>query len=139
MNNKDPLENILVDETTKTDRAKQLLVSILQSRVEISEKSGKLEILPETYSLSTQNIVLVLLCGKLAQKLLGKLPSKENEMLSQQEIIQILSTIPQGSLKVALKRLRDAHYIGNKEKKNFVEFSQLQKIKEKLVKNNSNK
>lgn len=131
-NNNDPLEAILVDGRAKTDRAKELLVSILKPFLEIDRESGELNILPRSYDLPTQEIILVLLCGRLAQKLLDKLPKDQDEKLAQKEVIKILPTVPVGSIKVGLKRLRDSHLIGSEGGKSFVGFQHLEKIKEKL-------
>jgi len=134
---KDPLEAaVLVDQVKKQNRARELLADILQGRVEIDSKTGDLELLPETYKLSVTDIILVLLCGKLAQKLLaaklkrGK--SEINEKMSQKEIIGFLTTVGPGTIKASLHNLRNKNLIRNEEGKNFVSLPQLQKIKDRV-------
>ena len=126
--NNDPLESILVDSKTKLSRTKELLATILKPFAEIDRESGELNILPESYDLTNEDLIIVFLCGRLAQNLLEKLPSGQDEKLSQKEIIKALQTIPSGSIKAGLKRLRDNHFIKNEEGRNFVEFQHLERI-----------
>jgi len=130
--NNDPLKAILVTESKRQDRARKLLTEILKPFVEISEKDGKLGLLPTAYELSSLNLILVFLCGRLAQELLGKLPEGKNKKILQKEIIQALPTLSSGTIKASLSRLRDAHLVINDEQGNFVDFTRLQKIKARL-------
>jgi len=133
---KDPLEAaVLVDQATKQNRVRKLLADILRGRVEI-DSNGDLELLPETYKLSVADIILIFLCGKLAQKLLlEKLESGKTEIserISQKDIIEFLTTIDPGTIKASLHNLRNKNLIRKEEGKNFVSPPQLQKIKDRL-------
>jgi len=133
---KDPLEEaVLVDQATRQNRVRKLLADILKGRVEIDPK-GDLELLPETYELSVADIILILLCGKLAQKLLTTRLKKEKDKISekmpQKDIIEFLMTNDPGTIKASLHNLRNKNLIRNEEGKNFVSPSQLQKIKDRL-------
>jgi hypothetical protein len=137
--NNDPLKVILVDETTRQNRTREFLASILKGRVEIDSKTGTLELLPDVYDLSASDIILVLLCGKLAQKLLGesldKKNSEINERMGQKEITEFLISIEPGTIKSSLHNLRDReHLVKNEDGKNFVAIPQLEKIKDRLSK-----
>lgn len=136
VNNQDPLEVILVDSVKKQDLAKELLASILKGHAEIESKTGVLELLPATYDLSVADRILILLCGRLAQKLLAtKLSKKESdfdEKVSQKEISAFLVTSDPGTIKASLHNLRDKNLIKNENGKNFITPSHLQKIHERL-------
>lgn len=128
----DPLTSLVVDEAIRMDRARQLLRDILRPFVEISRQSGDLSLLPKSYELPAQEQILVLLCGRLAQKYLEKVPKDEDEKLSQTEILHALPALPQGTVKACLKRLRDENFIMNTDKKNFVSPGHLSKIEKRL-------
>lgn len=136
VSDQDPLEVILVDSIKKQDRAKELLAKILKEHAEIDSKTGILELLPSTYNLSVADTILILLCGKLAQKLLAtKLNKKESdfdEKASQKEISEVLATSDPGTIKASLHNLRDKNLIKNENGKNFVTLSHLPKILERL-------
>jgi len=134
---KDPLETILVDGVEKQNRARGLLASILKGRVEIDNGTGELELLPDAYGSSVVNTILILLCGKLAQKLLaerlGKKASGIDEKMTQKEISDFLVTIEEGTVKSSLHYLRNKdRLIKNEGGKNFVSLPQLEKVKDKL-------
>ena len=135
-NKKDPLEAaVLVDEATKQNRVRKLLANILRGRVEI-DSNGELEILPDVYEMSVADIILILLCAKLAQKLLttklkgGKV--RTSEKMSQKDITDFLTTSDPGTIKASLHNLRNKNLIRNDEGKNFVSPPQLQKINDRL-------
>lgn len=130
----DPLTSLVVDEAIRMDRVRQLLADILKPFVEISAQSGDLSLLTKTYELPAQEQILVLLCGRLAQKYLEKLPKGEDERLSQTEILRSLPALPQGTVKACLKRLRDENFIMNTDKKNLVSPGHLSKIQSRLTK-----
>lgn len=141
MNNviKDPLEAILVNEATKQDRARELLASILRGRAEINSTTGELDLLSDAYSTSVANTILILLCGKLAQKLLFDKKIEIDEKMSQGEIVEFLNTIELGTIKSSLHNLRKEYLVKNDSGKNFVAIPQLEKIKDKLIYRANNK
>ncbi|GEM_PF-4864119 len=130
--NDDPLRSIVVDETERVNRARHMLATILQSYAEISEQTGELTLLLPVYELPPKEQILIVLCGRLAQKYLNKLPSGQDEKFSQTEIVQMLPTMPIGTVKSNLKRLRDENFITNTEKKNFVSAGHLVKIQNRI-------
>ncbi|KKR76872.1 MAG: hypothetical protein UU21_C0002G0003 [Candidatus Levybacteria bacterium GW2011_GWA2_40_8] len=132
-NTTDPLAAILVDETTKRDRAREILAAILKDRVEINSTTGELELLPKAYEISVANTILILLCGKLAQKLLFDQKKTIDEKMSQSEIGEFLTSVEYGTVKSSLHNLRGQHLIKNENGKNFVAMGQLQKIKDSLA------
>lgn len=136
VDNQDPLEVILVDSAKKQDRAKELLASILKGYAEIDTKTGILELLPITYDLSVADMILILLCGRLAQKLLAtrldKNESDFDEKISQKEIFAFLTTSDPGTIKASLHNLRDKNLIKNEDGKNFVTVSHLSRIYQRL-------
>jgi len=128
----DPLEGLIVDEAIRMDRARELLAGILKTFIEISAQSGDLSLLPKAYELPPQEQILVLLCGRLAQKYLEKLPKGKDEKMSQVEILTALPALPHGTVKGYLKKLRDENFIMNADKKNFVSPGHLSKIEKRL-------
>ncbi len=137
-NNEDPLKVILVDDVKKQNRARELLANILRGRGEIDSKTGELELLPDAYNSSVADTILILLCGKLAQKLLaenfGKKESEIDEKMTQKEISDFLVTIEKGTIRSSLHYLRSKdRLIKNEDGKNFIASGQLQKIRERLL------
>ncbi len=128
----DPLTALIVDESTRIDRARQLLASILKPYVEISSQSGELSLLSAVFELPPQDQILVVMCGRLAQKLLNKLPDGQDEKISQTEVMNLLPAIPDGTIKSSLKKLREENLIMNEDRKNFISLGHLVKIQKRL-------
>ncbi len=128
----DPLTALIVDEATQFDRARAILASILKPYVEITAESGSLVLLSSLYELPVREQILVLLCGRLAQKLLGKLSEKEDEKLSQAEIMRFLPAVATGTIKSQLNFLRSENYVINDDRKNYVSLGLLAKIEKRL-------
>lgn len=129
----DPLGVILVDESTRQDRARELLAFILKGRAEINSITGELNLLPDAYSTSVANTILILLCGKLAQKLLFDKKIEIDEKMSQGQIVEFLNTIELGTIKSSLHNLRKEYLVKNESGKNFVAIPQLEKIRNKVT------
>jgi len=132
--NKNPLKDLVVSAASRVERSEQVLLEILKGLAEITEEDGSLHLLPATFELSHQNIILILLCGGLAQKLLGELPKNQDEKMTQNEIIKKLPTISDGTIKASLNRLRKNYLIDKKNGKNFVNPQHLEKIKRRIDK-----
>jgi len=139
--NKSPLEDLVVDTASRVERSEQVLKEILKEFVEITKEDGSLNLLPAAFDLSPQSTILILLCGRLAQKLLGKLPKNQDEKMTQDEIIKRLPTINEGTIKSSLNRLRRPknRLIDKENGKNFVRLQQLERIKRKIDKEKGNK
>ena len=130
--NKTPLEDLVVDAAARAERSEQVLSEILKGFVEITQEDGSLYLLPMAFELSAQNIILILLCGRLAQKLLGKLPKTQDEKMTQNEIMENLPTISEGTVKASLSRLRGIPLIDKRDGKNFVSTQHLERIKRRI-------
>jgi len=132
--NKNPLEELVVDAKSRVERSEQVLSEILKGFVEIAKEDKSLHLLPVAFELSAQNTILILLCGRLAQKLLGKLPKNQDEKMTQNELIKKLPTISEGTVKASLNRLRKISLIDKKNGKNFVSSQHLERIKRRIDK-----
>lgn len=128
----DPLLSIVVDESTRIDRARHILAAILNGYVEISQQTGEMSLLPPVYELPPKEQILIVLCARLAQKLLAKLPEGHDEKLSQSEVMEILPTLPSGTVKTCLWWLRDKRFIANIDKKNCVTPAHLSRVQGRL-------
>lgn len=106
MDNKNPLFSLV----TKNEVDLQKVTNILSSFVGISPE-GKIFLKPEFTSLSAQDKLQILLLAVKARFLLKF--SKE-EKISPKELI-FLSSLPEGTVKASLKRLKDAHMIEGAE------------------------
>lgn len=136
-NNSDPLESLLVDEIELESKTRRMLADILKPYASINKQTGKLNF-GDTGELSHRHLILVLLCGRLAQKLLNKLPKEASEKLSQAEIIEDLKEkfgVSEGSVKSNLHRLRQDKLIGYINGKNYVDYQHLARIKKSLSSN----
>lgn len=135
-NDSDPLMDLVIKKEESEEITRRLLKEILGSWVFINEETKKLEFIPDTYSLSPADQILVLLSGKLAQKMLGFV---ENEKISQGKIVEFLEMIEEGTVKSSLHRLRKDHFVKKDGVGNFVSLPQLQKIKLRLSPVNTKK
>lgn len=101
---KNPLEDLLVDESKSVDLAE--LAQILKPFVVIDKSSRKIQFLPPFYEQKNEAKLLVLLAASKARKeLLGG-----EEKMSPSDIIE-LDIMPEGSVKGTLKKLYDEKII----------------------------
>ncbi len=129
-NNKSPLKKLLADKVARKEYTEQLLAAILAPFVEIDEEKGELYFKPNFYELSARQQVIILLCGRLAQKLLG---FGDTEGFTQAEIAGVLKHVPKGTIKSSLYGLRQAEYARAVEGINIIDERQLKKIKEEFL------
>lgn len=101
---KNPLEDLLVDESQGVDLAE--LAQILKPFVVIDKSSRRIQFLPPFYEQKNEAKILVLLATSKARKeLLGG-----EEKMSPSDIIE-LDIMPEGSVKGTLKKLYDEKII----------------------------
>lgn len=107
MEDKNPLLRLVTDDEVDLQKVTDLLASFIG----IDKEDGKIFLKSEFTSLSAQDKLQVLLLAVKARFLLGF--SKE-ESISPKDLID-LSSLPQGTVKATLKRLKDDHDIDGAE------------------------
>jgi len=111
--NKNPLENLLIDESQGVNLAE--LAEILKPFVGIDKSSHGIQFLPDFYERKNEAKILILLAASKARKeLLG-----DEEKMSPSEIID-LDIMPLGSVKGTLKKLFDEKIIKSENSKYYL-------------------
>lgn len=111
--NKNPLEDLLMDESQSVNLAE--LAEILKPFVGIDKTSHSIQFLPDFYKQKNESKILVLLAATKARKeLLG-----DEEKMSPSEIID-LDIMPKGSAKATLKKLFDERTIKSENSKYYL-------------------
>ena len=107
---KNPLEELIEDESQASARGDSLLKDLLKPYVYIGQDTKSARFRDEAFSLSSKVKVLLLFMAKLAQK---RLEIIKNESISQKEAIDFFSPhgVPEGTVKISLKQLRDERLI----------------------------
>jgi len=127
--NENPLAALLTDPVQNKGYTEKLLVEVLGDYLKIEKDSGEFALQPEFFDLETRKQVAILLCGQLAKKMLGL---SDEVGLSQSEVINGLSHIPDGTVKSILNELRKMSFVVSLDKKNQVKQSYLERLKKWL-------
>lgn len=135
-----PLEELVVEDSEMQNRTEIILKNIIQPYVYILKDQKKILFKPEEFeNLSNKLRVLLLFLGNLAMEKLGYI---SNASISQKEAIEVLTQegIPEGTIKPALKQLRDEKIISEVSSGRYaIGFEKLNKIKAEFFKNESRK
>lgn len=129
--NKNPLQDLLVDEEEIKQRADSILSVSLKPYVEIVQSSGEIQFTEAAYKLPNKEKILLVLGARLALKRLKKI---DEDSMSQKELIDFLAKegVPEGSVKSQLKKLKDDKVVAHKGSKYFVPLDKLLKL-EKIL------
>jgi hypothetical protein len=111
--NKNPLEELLLDENQNLDLSR--LAQVLKPFTRIDKSSHAIQFLQPFYEQKNENKILILLATSKARKeLLG-----DEEKMSQSDIIS-LEIMPEGSVKATLKKLYDGKNIKAEKSKYYL-------------------
>lgn len=103
---KNPLEELIEDESQASTWGEELLKNMLKPYAYIGQDTKEVRFRDNASNLPAKIRILLLFMAKLAQKRLGLIT---DESVSQKEAINLftLHGIPEGTVKISLKQLRD--------------------------------
>lgn len=133
-NRKNPLEELIEDESQASSRGESILKDLIQPYAYIGKNSKDVQLRDETFGLPPKLRVVLLFLGKLAAKQLGLIP---DESLAQKEVIGFFTPhgVPEGTIKVTLKQLRDDRMISKTSQGRYATgFDKLSKIQAEFTK-----
>jgi len=107
---KNPLEDLLEDESLASDRGDSLLRDLLKPYAYIGQDTKSVRFRDDAFNLPAKIKILLFFMAKMAQKRLGLF---NDESISQKEAIDFFTPhgIPVGTVKISLKQLRDDRLI----------------------------
>ncbi len=126
MDNNNPLQKLIVDETKETNL--QELAGVLESYVVFIKSSEAINLLPKFQKLPNDLKILVVLASSKARAMLF---SQQSEGMSQKDFIS-LDIAPEGSIKATLKKLFDGKEIKSKDKKYYLPSYRISSLAERL-------
>jgi|SRR3989344_4656137 len=130
---KNPLEDLFEEESQVSAHGDVTLANLVKPYLYLGKKTRKIILRDDAFNLPVKLRILLLFMGSLALKRLG---SGEGTF-SQKEIIEYFSQygVPEGTIKVSLKQLRDDRLITEAEASRYMTgYDKLSKIQMELSK-----
>jgi hypothetical protein len=128
-----PLSSLLLDQVQETSRGQEILARVLKPYAYINPTSQSLFIKDESFEkLNQRQLVILLFLGRLA---MANLEIAPDATLGQSEVISYFKPhgIPEGTIKVSLKNLRDDKILSKADNGKYeITFSKLIRIEKEL-------
>lgn len=131
---KNPLEELIEDESQVSTRGEELLKNMLKPYAYIGQDTKEVRLRDNAFSLPSKIKILLLFMAKLAQKRLNLIT---DESVSQKEAINFFTPhgVPEGTVKISLKQLRDDKVITKTSKGKYsIGFDKLARLQQEFNK-----